>query len=100
MNTQRLWMRCLAAGMLAALAAAPVLASKPVVPSTISGTVTSSALDGEISIDGHSYHIRPQSQAADEAPNLLAGTSVQVKLSGPPDSKASQVVEIHATENR
>lgn len=83
-----------------ALASAPALAVKPALPSTISGTVTSSAVSGEIAIDGHTYHIQAQSEAANEAPGVLTGTHVQVKLNGPPGSKASEVVEIHATESR
>lgn len=100
MSTKRWLNLWLAAAAVIALATQPALARKPVVPSTISGTVTSSAVNGEIAIDGHTYHIQAQSQAAAEAANLLAGTSVRVKLSGSPDSKASEVVEIHATDSR
>jgi hypothetical protein len=99
MNTRRLWMRSLAAGMLTALAATPLLASKPVMPSTISGTLTSSRA-GEIVVDDRTYHIQPGSEAASEVANLQAGQSVQVTLNGPPNSQRSQVVEIHATGNR
>ena len=100
MNIRRMVNLCFAAAAVTALASQTVLASKPVIPSTISGTVTSSAVGGAITIDGHTYQIDPKSQAATEAASLLTGTSVQVKLSGAPDSKASQVVEIHATESR
>jgi len=100
MNTRRLLIPCLAAAAFTALASQAVLASKPVIPSTISGTVTSSAVGGAITIDGHTYQIQPQSAAATEAGNLLVGQSVEVKLSGSPNSKASRVVEIHATESR
>jgi hypothetical protein len=99
MNIRRALNLALTAAALAALAGQPVFASKLLLPSTISGTVTSSAVGGAISINGHSYQIDPKSQAATEAPNLLAGQSVEVKLSGPANSKASQVVEIHASES-
>jgi hypothetical protein len=100
MNIRRVLTPCLAAAALTALACQPALASKLMVPSTISGTITSSAVGGTISIDGHTYKIQPQSQAATEAGNLPAGQSVEVKLSGSPDSQASQVVEIHASGSR
>jgi hypothetical protein len=96
MNTQRLFVRWLAAGIATALVTAPALASKPVMPATISGTLTATAA-GEVVVDGTVYHIQPQSPAVAELATLQPGQSVQVTLSGPVGAQNSQVVEIHAT---
>ena len=96
MNTQRSLKSWLLAAALMTLATQPVLATKPVPRSTISGTLTSTGA-GQIVVNGTVYHIQPQSAAATEIANLQAGQSVQVTLSGPASAQTSEVVEIHAT---
>ena len=99
MNTERSLKSWLLAAAIMTLATEPVLATKPVLRATVSGTLTSTAA-GEVVVNGTVYHIQPQSAAATEVANLQAGQSVQVTLSGPPGAQTSQVVEIHATQNQ
>jgi hypothetical protein len=96
MNTERPLKSWLLAAAIMTLASGPILATKPVPQSTVSGTLTSSAA-GEIVVNGTVYQVQPQSAAASEVATLQAGQSVQVTLSGPPGLQTSQVVEIHAT---
>jgi len=99
MNTNRFLASLFAAMVTFGLLSAPALANKQVFFS-VSGSVTAPPTGGEITVDGHTYHIQNGSSAEAQEADVQVGDSVELKLSGPPDSDSTEVVAIHATHGR
>jgi hypothetical protein len=62
----------------------------------LTGTLTAQPAGDYINVDGHSYHIKSGSPAANDARGMAQGQRVDVRLSGPPNTAASEVIGITA----
>lgn len=96
MNIKRLIGPVLVLAGLIAVCPAPARANMMVVHA-VTGRVTAAPNGGQISVNGRWYRIRPQSDAAVEVSSVHVGDSVEIRLSGPPTTDSSEVVEIHET---
>lgn len=60
----------------------------------VTGTVTASPASGTVEIDGHAYHVKPNSAAAKALSSLYVGEVVDVVLDGPPAGGSVEVISI------
>lgn len=84
-----------AAALLIATMAGSVTANQ-IPGATITGHLTAVSGGDWINIDGKSYHIRSGSPAATAAPKLAVGAYLDVQLSGPANTSASEVINVVA----
>jgi len=83
-----------AAVLIGLLAASPGWSSR-VFDDRVVGTLTATPISDDVEVDGHVYHVRPGSVAAQELHNFSQGQKVEIMLDGPADSQNSGVVIIN-----
>jgi hypothetical protein len=79
--------------LMGSLASSPGWSSR-VFSDHVIGTITATPIVDEIEIDGHVYHIKHGSQAAQDLHGFSEGQKVEIVLDGPPDSASSGVLNI------
>jgi hypothetical protein len=92
MNGEKI-VKTLGAMLLVAVLASAALANQ-IAGVLVTGTVTSVQGGGYIGVDGHTYHIKTGSLAAAAIQSVVKGQQVDVRLSGPANSSASEVINI------
>ena len=98
MSTRILAATVAAAALAFGLAPGTAWAEKPVF--NVSGKVTAVPIGRKITVNGRTYRIAAGSQARKQVNQLARGDTVRVILDGPPGSRSSKVVAIHATPGR
>jgi len=76
------------------LAASPGWSSR-VFDDRVVGTLTATPISDDVEVDGHVYHVKPGSVAAQELHAFSQGQKVEIVLDGPAESEKSGVVMIN-----
>ena len=66
----------------------------------LTGTLTAPPTTDYVKVDGHNYHIRTGSAAATDVHTVTQGQRVDVRLSGPANTSASEVISISVHQEK
>lgn len=95
MKTRVLMAAIAAATLILGLHPGTALANRPVY--TLTGQVSTPPVNNQITVNGQTFNIAAGSDAATEVNTVVQGESVQIVLSGPPNSNTTEVVAIYET---